>query len=148
VLSAGIIYCHLNRRGVFRLEGLKAARWHTSGVYRRLLLLAPFVAAAAIAAAGMGAHVGTQAPPTRLRLMETDPVTVRGTGFKPHEQVQVTVEARSRFVRRTTAGPGGGFTMRLPGVDMNTCTGFSITVTGSKGSRAAFKRPPGVCAQE
>jgi hypothetical protein len=79
--------------------------------------------------------------------MDADPVTVRGTGFKPYEQVRLTVDARDRFVRRATAGPGGAFTMRLPGVDMNTCTGFSITVTGSQGSRATFKRAPGVCAE-
>jgi hypothetical protein len=95
----------------------------------------------------MSGDVGTPAPPERLRLADTDPVTVRGTGFKPYERLRLTVAARDRFVRRASAGPGGTFTMRLPGVDLNTCTGFSITVTGSQGSRATFKRAPGVCAE-
>jgi hypothetical protein len=116
-------------------------------VYRRLLLLAPFVAAAVIAAAGMSADVGTQAPPARLRLVDTDPVTVRGTAFKPYERVRVTVLTDERLVRRATAGPGGVFTMRLPGVAINACTGFTVTVTGNEGSRATFKRAPGVCPQ-
>jgi hypothetical protein len=110
------------------------------------VLLAAFVAAAATAVGGMSA-VGTEASSARLRLLDTDPVTLRATGFKPYEHVRLTILARDRLVRRATAGPGGAFTMRLPGVDENACPGFSVTATGDEGSRATFKRAPGVCPQ-
>jgi hypothetical protein len=116
-------------------------------VRRTPVLLAAFVAAAATAAGGVSADVGAQALLARLRLVDTDPVTFRATGFKPYEHVRLTVLARGRLVRRAITGPGGAFTMRLPGVDANTCTGFSVTVTGDEGSRATFKRAPGLCPQ-
>jgi hypothetical protein len=69
-----------------------------------------------------------------------------GTGFKPHERVQLVVAAGQRSIRRTTTGSASGtFTMRVPGVDVNDCAGFSATATGGRGSRATFKRPPGQC---
>jgi hypothetical protein len=49
------------------------------------------------------------------------------------------------MTRNATAGTGGGFTMRLAGVNANSCTGFSITATGDNGSRATLKRAPGQC---
>ena len=79
--------------------------------------------------------------------MDTEPVTLRATGFKPDEHVRITILTDNRLVRRTTAGPSGAFTMRLPVVDMNACTGFSITATGDRGTRATYKRAPGMCPQ-
>ena len=35
--------------------------------------------------------------------------------------------------------------MSVPGVDANDCEGFSAFATGNKGSRASYKRAPGVC---
>jgi hypothetical protein len=75
-------------------------------------------------------------------------VTVRVTGFKAYEHARLSISAGKQLVRRSaTAGSGGAFTMRLPGVDANSCTGFSVTVTGDHGSRATYKRAPGMCAQ-
>jgi hypothetical protein len=117
-------------------------------VRRTLVLLAAFLAAAATAAGGLGAGSGVQSSPARVRLVDTDPVTVRVTGFKAHEHARLAVSAGKELVRRSaTAGSGGAFTMRLSGVDANSCTGFSVTVTGDQGSRATYKRAPGMCAQ-
>jgi hypothetical protein len=145
--NGGIIYPCLNQRVAFGSQAFRSARWHTCAVSRTPVLLAVFVAAAATAVAGIAAGGGTHAPPARLRLVDTDPVTLRATGFRPHEHVRITVFPRDQLVRRVTAGSGGSFTMRLPGVDLNNCTGFSVTATGNEGSRATFKRAPGVCAQ-
>ena len=112
---------------------------------RAPVLLAAVSAAAAAAAVALSAGFGTQATPARLRLVEADPVTLRATGFKPNERVRITVVNDGR-VRRAVAGSGGGFTMRLPGVHVNACAGFSVTATGDRGSRASYKRVPGVCA--
>jgi hypothetical protein len=115
---------------------------------RAPVLLAASVAAAATAVSGMSAGLGAQASPARLRLVDDDPVTLRATGFKPYEHARLTILAGQRLLRRTTsAGPGGGFTMLVRGLDVNACKGFSVTATGDKGSRATYKRAPGVCPQ-
>jgi hypothetical protein len=67
-------------------------------------------------------------------------------GFHAREHVRLVVRAPGALTRNATAGAGGGFTMRLAGVDPNACTGFSITATGDHGSRATLKRAPGQCA--
>jgi hypothetical protein len=116
--NGGIIYPCLNQRVVLRSQAFRSARRHASAVTP--VLLAVFVAAAATAVAGIAAGVGTQTPPARLRLVDSEPLTFRATGFKPHEHVRLTVFTRDRLVRRPTAGSGGAFTMRPPGVDINT----------------------------
>jgi hypothetical protein len=112
---------------------------------RAAFALAALVAlpAAALAPAGLGQ---TPAKP-RLQLMDADVLMVRATGFHAREHVRLVVRAPGVVTRNATAGTGGGFTMRLAGVNPNACTGFSITATGDDGSRATFKRAPGQCAQ-
>jgi hypothetical protein len=115
-------------------------------VRRTLVLLATIVSAVATTAGGSGAGSDVQSGPARLRLVNTDPVTLRATGFKAHEHARISVAAGKQLVRRSaTAGSGGAFTMRLPGVDANNCTGFAVTVVGDRGSRATYKRAPGMC---
>ena len=80
-----------------------------------------------------------------LRLLDASPLAFRGTGFKAHEHVRVSVYAGSRATKRTTAGLRGRFTIRFVGLDPNACTGFSAVAIGSEGSRASFKRAPGMC---
>jgi hypothetical protein len=116
---------------------------------RRTTVLAAFIAAAATAAGGAGAPSTAQSTPARLRLVDSDPVTVRATGFKAYEHARVSVLVGERLVRRAaTAGPAGAFTMRLRGVDANACTGFSVIASGDRGSHATYKRAPGVCPVE
>ena len=116
---------------------------------RRIAVVFAAFAAAATAGGGSSSGLSTQASPAQLRLVDTDPVTLRAVGFKPYEHARLTAfQDHDRLVRRATAGPGGGFTMRLPGLDANACVGFSVTATGDKGSRASYKRVPGMCPSQ
>jgi hypothetical protein len=111
-----------------------------------LVLLVALLVTVATAAGALSAGSGARSAPARLRLVDTDPVTLRATGFKAHEHARLSISADKVSVRRSaTAGSGGGFTMRLPGVDANACTGFSVTAIGDRGSRATYKRAPGMC---
>jgi hypothetical protein len=100
--------------------------------------------------AALAASVVTLAaarPTTRpaLRLMDASPVAFRGSGFKAQERVRVSVYAGVRATKRVTAGVRGRFVVRFSNLDSNACTGFSAIAIGNKGSRASFKRSPGVC---
>jgi hypothetical protein len=77
--------------------------------------------------------------------MDASPVAFRGTGFKEHERVRVSVYAGERATKRLTAGVRGGFVVRFAGLDPNACVGFSALAVGNEGSRASFKRAPGMC---
>jgi hypothetical protein len=111
---------------------------------RRAVLLVAAVALAATAATFASARATTR---PALRLVDTSPVAFRGTGFKAHERVRVSVYAGTRATRRATAGLRGGFTVRFAGLNPNPCAGFSAVAVGNEGSRASFKRPPGECPQ-
>jgi hypothetical protein len=110
---------------------------------RRRLIVGLAVIAALLPVPGIVGGAATIQP--RLRLLDADPVAFRGTGFKAHERVRVSVYAGTRAAKRVTAGVRGRFVVRFSGVDPNTCTGFSASAVGTKGSRASFKRAPGMC---
>jgi hypothetical protein len=77
--------------------------------------------------------------------MDANPIAFRGAGFKAHERVRVSVFAGERATKRLTAGIRGGFVVRFTALDPNACAGFSAVAVGSEGSRASFKRGPGMC---
>jgi hypothetical protein len=77
--------------------------------------------------------------------MTSSPVTLRGTGFRPDEHVRVVARIPSMATKRVTADSAGGFTVRFTGSAGTRCTGFSVTATGDKGSRASFTRLPEQC---
>ena len=79
-----------------------------------------------------------------LRLFDTSPVTMRGTGFRPNERVVVVVARGAPRVRVARAGANGVFALKLA-IDVNACAGFSVTATGNLGSHATLKRAPGKC---
>lgn len=120
---------------------------HTSRVRRITVVLSALVALAGAAVVGVSwAASDRDAAAPRIALLDTDPVSVRGTNFKSAERVQVEVVAGNKKVTRSATGSTtGAFTMRMAGIDPNACQGFSITATGNKGSRATFKRAPGQC---
>jgi len=104
-----------------------------------MLVLAVVVAAATLATAGATVR------PT-LRLADSDPVMFRGAGFVPGEHVRVFVVAgREHAAKRLTARPTGRFTVRFTSLDPNACAAFGATAIGDKGSRATYKRAPGMC---
>ena len=90
-----------------------------------LVALALLLAAAATLANG-----AQSAQPARaaLALKSRDPVTVRGTGFKAHSRVKVTLFDGHTLVRRPTADRLGTFNASFPAA-IDRCTAWSITAT-------------------
>jgi len=109
-------------------------------------ILAATIVAVAAAATGTPTAVGSHAAFARLFLMDGPPFALRGVGFRSDERVRIAVDTYTRDVTRTTtASASGSFTMRVAGIDANTCEGFGATAIGNKGSRATYKRVPGQC---
>jgi len=106
---------------------------------RPAVLLALFCA---LASASGG---GATAPQPRHRLTNAAQLSLRGTGFQPRERVRVVVYLRVRAVKRVVAGVHGGFVVRFVDLRRDPCAAFSAVAIGNRGSRAAFKRPPGMC---
>ena len=76
-----------------------------------------------------------------VRLYDRAPVTVVGRGFVAGERVQVRVAAvaSGAFAKRVTAGRRGGFTVVFRARSLDHCVGYTISATGSKGSRATAR---------
>ena len=109
----------------------------------RLLALVA-VATAATVAAGSVASTGEGALRPTLRLMDKQPLKLRGTSFKPRERVRVTVEtAGERQSRTLTASATGAFVAAFT-VRFDPCN-FEAWATGSRGSRASHKLPQRLC---
>ena len=104
-----------------------------------------FVAAFGVVLSLGGLVRGAATIEPRLRLLDADPVAIRGTGFKAHERVRVTVYAGELAAKRVVAGSRGRFVVRFPALDPNACSGFWASAVGNQGSRASFKRSPGMC---
>jgi hypothetical protein len=104
-------------------------------------LLVLGVAAVAMASASLAGITGVR---PALRLTDGAPLTIRGTHFRPGESVRVTAISIGSVTRRTKAGPGGSFVMRLA-IKYNRCSGLTVLARGAKGSRAAIKRPAMDC---
>jgi hypothetical protein len=96
-------------------------------------------AAVAVGPAGASSHA-------TLRLADSGPVVLRGAGFAAGEHVRVLVVAGTEHAaKRLTARPTGRFIVRFASLDANACAAFGATAIGDKGSRAIYKRAPGMC---
>lgn len=103
-----------------------------------------FVLGAAVIVMASASLAGVKGVRPALRLTDGAPLTVRGTHFRPGESVRITAISLGSVTRRTSAGPGGSFVMRLA-IKYNRCSGLTVVARGSKGSRAAIKRPAMDC---
>jgi hypothetical protein len=75
----------------------------------------------------------------RLTLVKAKPLALRGTGFRPHESVRVTLLASiKRTVRRAEAGADGSFKVGFPPA-ADGCSLVIAHAVGSKGSRASVR---------
>jgi hypothetical protein len=111
-----------------------------------MLLVAVTVISVAWGGANGGADAaGSASSVPALHYLGGYPVAFRGTGFRPRERVVVTAVGGKRVVRRTVANGRGAFTLTFPGVDAGACTAFWATAVGNRGSRASFRRSPGLC---
>jgi hypothetical protein len=70
------------------------------------------------------------------------PAALKGTGFRPGENVTVEVEGRTK---RVQADAAGAFTVRFPN-RFDRCHGMTASAVGDKGSRAAFQLAELMCA--
>jgi hypothetical protein len=81
--------------------------------------------APAVLATGAGAS-GTVAAHRSLVLVRRDPAVIRGTGFRSHQRVRVTLAAATTYVRRPLANQHGTFTVTFPAA-VDRCTAWSVT---------------------
>ncbi len=83
-----------------------------------------------------------------LRVAGTDPVTVRGSGFRASERVRVTLETtgfkRAQQTRTTTAGTFRA-SFDLPGAVDLCNSGLVVTAHGGEGDAATAKVVPRAC---
>ena len=85
------------------------------------------------------AHAATTgaAHQPRLRIERWSPATVTGADFRAHERVRVVLHHPGKAeTRRTHTNASGRFSARFADVTLDRCSRYSITATGSSGSRA------------
>jgi hypothetical protein len=104
----------------------------------RLLLLA--VMAASLAASALAA------PPPALKVMRERPLVVKGANFRANESVRVTVRTgERRLVKRTQAGPRGGFTVEFRRKVDFCSSALRILAQGSRTGTVRAKLPVRAC---
>jgi len=95
---------------------------------------------ALLAAASSGG--GSTSPRATLRVATVAPFSVRGSGFRAQERVQVVAKVAGRHVKAVRATATGTFRIRFVGVSAPACTGYVVRATGNKGSRAYVRHVP------
>ena len=105
---------------------------------------------AAIFAALLGILLGaiaTVAPAASakatLKIVKLNPLTIRGSGFKPVERVTVTLSAGAAGRAKGTATAAGVLTVSVPKAKVTACTPYTLRAVGSAGTRVTFKRTVG-----
>ncbi|HEY7178406.1 MAG TPA: hypothetical protein VH305_04460 [Gaiella sp.] len=74
-------------------------------------------------------------PAAALKFTGTD-VLLAGTHFRPGEKLSITlVEGGGPHKRSATASSAGAFTVDFGALPMSDCTAYTLTITGSLGSR-------------
>jgi hypothetical protein len=96
---------------------------------------------AGLAAALLAAADSAAAP--ALRLLKTNPVAVRATGFHSGEAVRITVKAGHRSARSSArADRHGRFAATVRGIAAPACVSLVVVARGAEGSRAVYRRHP------
>jgi hypothetical protein len=81
-----------------------------------------------------------------LRAVDMQPLRLAGSGFKPQELVVVTVSVGAQSTsRRLRVSHGGTFSLQVPEVTVDRCSGLSAAARGARGSLATYKRPLPLC---
>ncbi len=99
---------------------LTRSRVRLAGAFVALLIL--LGAVAALASGAPRAHQARAA----LSITRRDPVTVRGTGFKPRARVRVTLLVGHKQTRRPLTNAHGAFTTTFSEV-LDRCSGWTLT---------------------
>lgn len=105
------------------------------------------VAALALVLVPAGAAVEAGATgKAKLRLLDTAPLKVKGSGFRARERVVVRVTGRGGVARkRVAAGPAGAWVLTFPGIAYDRCNGLVVSAIGSRGTRVGLKLPQPLC---
>jgi hypothetical protein len=86
-------------------------------------------------------------PHARVWLADRSPLTVRGSGFKAHEKVVVTLTVDGRFTRTKDATAAGALTATWTDATVKSgCFSVSIRAVGNHGSVATYKSAARECA--
>jgi hypothetical protein len=98
---------------------------------------------AVVAAAGAGAGMTADQRSPALRVVDRQPLVLRGTGFRPSEQVRLTVSAgEDSATRRLRAGARGAFSTSFARMALHRCDDLFASAVGESGSRAKLKAQP------
>jgi hypothetical protein len=112
---------------------------------RTRLLASAGIAALLVAAPAAGRSEPSAKPKPRLVLVDSAPLTLRGTSFVRGERVHVLVKVQGRTKqRRLVATLRGSFSAVFPGVVLGHRCSWDLwaQATGMDGSRAVLKLPP------
>ena len=111
---------------------------------RGLVLLTAVASALSLGIAGSAACTETQ---TRVRMLDPDPLTLRGVDFGRYELVRLTVSLGEKTAaRKLRASAVGAFTARFPELRYGRCgPALSVTAVGSRGHRVSWKLVPLEC---
>jgi hypothetical protein len=102
----------------------------------RLIVLIALSALAAVAATDASSTAPSKA---KLAVVKGKPLALRGTGFRPHEAVRITLLASiKRSVKRAEAGANGSFKVAFPPA-ADGCSLIIAHAVGSNGSRASVQ---------
>jgi hypothetical protein len=103
------------------------------------------VVAAIVSLLPAGAGAESLAGKPALRLVSASPLTIRGLRFVPKERVRVIVLEAGSATRRVSADAQGTFVASFQEASVDRCSALSVLAVGSRGSRAALKRPGPLC---
>jgi hypothetical protein len=102
---------------------------------------------AAVLVALLPAAAGAARAKPLVRPIDRDPLVVRGLRFLPAERVTVRVAVRggTRLSKTVKAGASGAFTVRFVSLRLGACAVFTVSASGSRGSRSVYTEPFAPC---
>jgi hypothetical protein len=89
---------------------------------------------------------GATAPKPKLRILDTVPVRITGSGFHARERVGVTLVTSVVWHKVLRATRAGRFIAAFPSATLDRCAGYSVLARGAAGARASLKVMPLGCA--
>jgi len=101
---------------------------------------AVFVALLGILLGAMATVTSAAPAKATLKIVKLNPLTIRGSGFKPVERVTVTLSAGAAGKAKGTATAAGVLTVSVPKAKVTACTSYTLRAVGSAGTRVTFKR--------
>ena len=96
----------------------------------------------ALVAALLPINAAASTPKAHVVLLNSAPVTVRGTGFHRSERVVVTVSSRGSHTKKVIATARGVFRVVFQGYKVAYCEPYAISAKGNRGSTAFMKVIP------